>query len=233
MKNLPNPKNKIFQWGPIDGRPIYPDYWGHGCLKFNKDFKPGWPVFLLYINEEKFYCLLDYKKLYANGEEVFKKYILDDREFKKNYEKWEDITDKFKKYYHLITAQDLANLDEDGFKKLFFAWNKFLGFEFWNIGSLPEVANWGGERMLERELKKYIKNEKDFNLVYEKLSAPDDFSFYQEEELDLLKVRMIGDKKMRERKLKAHQQKYFWLLNSYHHTQILGIDYFRKEMAEY
>ncbi|MFH0857084.1 MAG: PEP-utilizing enzyme, partial [bacterium] len=36
-----------------------------------------------------------------------------------------------------------------------------------------------------------------------------------------------------EKKLVDHQQKYFWLLNSYHHTQILEIDYFRKEMAEY
>lgn len=107
-------------------------------------------------------------------------------------------------------------------------WNKIYADDFWNIGSLPEVANWGGEQLLLRELKKKIKDEHNFHYAMERLTAPEDFSFYQKEELDLLALKKIKNKKELEKKLAKHQQKYFWLLNSYYNTKVLPTSYFKK-----
>lgn len=233
MKKLINPNEKIFQWGPIDGRPIYPDYWGTGSFYFNNNFKPGWPLFLLYIENGKFTCFTSYSDLYSNGEEIFKKFILDDEKFAVNYCQWNKMLKKIKKHFKRITSIHLKKLNAAEFYDLYKKFNIIYGTEFWNIGSLPEMANWGGERMLSRGLKKFIKDEKDFNSAFEKLSAPEDFSFYQAEELALLKIKQIKSEEARVRELKKHQEKYFWLLNSYHHTEILGINYFKKIIKDY
>lgn len=182
----------------------------------------------LHIGMEKFTCFMDYDEIYNNGEKIFKKYIIDNAEFATYYKKWNETLREFRALFHQITPGKLRKLNDASLNNLFTRWNIFYSAEFWNIGSLPEVANWGGEQMLSRELKRYIKDDKKFNCAFEKLSAPEDFSFYQKEELDFLKIKLLPDKKTQDEKLEEHQKKYFWLLNSYHHTQVLQIDYFRK-----
>ncbi len=228
-----DPKRNLFRWGPADCRLIFPDYWHIGFVKFSREFRPGWPPVIEYFKDEKATCIVDSQTLYGNGEKIFKKFILNDNLFKKNYSEWEEVIFEFKKFYEEIKNKKLNRLGNKEFADLFFSWNKFYGLEFWNIGCLPELANWGGEQILNRELGKRIKNEKDFNRALERLSSPEDFSFYQKEELDLLSLKKIKDKRLLEEKLKKHQQKYFWLLNSYHHTQILPVSYFRNILTSY
>ncbi|MBI4453051.1 hypothetical protein HY636_00235 [Candidatus Woesearchaeota archaeon] len=82
------------------------------------------------------------------------------------------------------------------------------------------------------EKKKNTEDEKEFQAVVEKLSAPEDYSFYQEEELDLLKIKKFeANKNLSEKMIDVHQQKFFWLLNSYHHTQVLSTEHFKKELS--
>lgn len=228
-----NPKNKLFRWGPIEGRPIYPDYWYGGFNAFNKKYKPGWPAVISYFNKEKFLVVVDAVNLYKNGEEIFKKYILADNEFSKNLKRWQKLIFDFKLFYKKIALYDLRKLNGQELSELFLKWNDFYAREFWHVGSLPEMANWGGEKMLAAELKKRIKNEQDFNYCFERLAAPEDYSFYQKEELGLLALKRIKDKKLLDKKLWAHQEKYFWLLNSYYETKVLPVAYFKKIIDSY
>ena len=228
IDKLINPNNKLFKWGPIDGRPIYPDYWHRGFVVFSKKYKPGWPPFIVHYQKDRVLAIGDWQDLYDNGEKIFTKYILDDKEFKKAYQKWENLLEDLKKIIKIMQPNDLKKLESKELCGLFLDWNKLYGVNFWDIGSLPELANWGGEQLLSRELKKRIKGEENFHWAMERLSAPEDSSFYQKEELDLLPLRAIKNKRSLEERLKIHQEKYFWLLNSYHHTKILTVGYFKK-----
>lgn len=67
--------------------------------------------------------------------------------------------------------------------------------------------------------------------MIEKLSAPELKSFYQQEERDLIKLKFIS-KRLVEQKLNLHQQRYYWLLNSYHDTRVLPRSYFAKRLKK-
>ena len=60
--------------------------------------------------------------------------------------------------------------------------------KFWALGELPEISNWGGEVLLEEKLREVVP-ENDFISIFERLSAPEKLSFYQQAELDLLVLR--------------------------------------------
>jgi len=225
-----NPNKELFIWGPIDARPVYPDIWYSALTQFGKRFV-AWPSFLMWVHEEKITFICDYKQLRDIGEENFKKFILADNEFRKNYNEWQTIIKEFLKYTVEKSKTKIENMNKAELRDVF---NCFFSIyqKFWVIGLLPELSNWGGEQMLRKELSKKIKNEKEFSFVLERLSAPEDYSFYQEEELDLLKIkRFENNKKEFDKKLAEHRQKFFWLLNSYHHTKILSVEHFKKELS--
>ena len=101
---------------------------------------------------------------------------------------------------------------------------------FWVTGFLPEVANWGGEQWLKRELSSLqnLTHEK-FVDAFEKLSAPEELSFFQKEELEMLKIKSIPSQEQ-EKALQEHQEKYYWLRNSYGFTKVLDVSFFRDEI---
>lgn len=134
MKININPKNKLFRWGPIDGRPIYSDYWYGGLDSFNKKYKPGWPAVISYFNKEKMFVVTDFVCLYQKGEEIFTNHILPDDEFLSNFKLWRKLIAEFKKIYKNIAINDLQKLSDQKLSELFFKWNKFYASEFWNIG---------------------------------------------------------------------------------------------------
>jgi phosphohistidine swiveling domain-containing protein len=233
MKIIINPKFKLFRWGPIDLLPIYADYWYKGMPNFSKEYPPGWSAQLTYFEKEKGQVACQFEDLYGNGEKIFRKHILDDKRFRLNYKKWGNLLKRFNDFKKFSDIGELKKLTDKEIKNQYLGWNKFYGGNFWNIGSLPEVANWGGEQMLERELRNRIKDDKDFYYAFEKLAAPEDISFYQKEELDLLRIKFLKSKKQAEKKLISHQKKYYWLRNSYHHTKILNVRGFKKILDSY
>lgn len=233
MKININPKKELFRWGPIEVLPVYADYWHIGMPLFYKDYNPGWVPFITYFEEDRGLIICEYDELYGHGEKIFKKFILSDKNFARHYQKWLEVLTVFRRFQKYFDFRKVKILSDSEFKKIYFEWNEFYGRKFWNVGALPEIANWGGEAALKRELKKRLKNEEDFHYVFEKLSAPENLSFYQKEELDLLAIKRIKGKKEAEEKLKEHQKKYFWLLNSYRRVQALSVGNFEKNLKSY
>jgi phosphohistidine swiveling domain-containing protein len=223
-----NPNKELFIWGPIDGMPIYPSVWYGGLIKFAKRFI-SWPTFYMWSHNEKLTFISDYQKLRDSGEVNFKKFILVDNELDKNYKEWKVTVEDLLKYMEDNAKEKIINLND---KELSLVFEGFLGIysNFWIVGLLPEICNWGGEQLLRKELKKNITDSKEFSYAVAKLSAPEDYSFYQEEELDLLEIKKHENEK--EKMLAEHQKKFFWLLNSYHHTKILPVEHFRKELSK-
>ncbi|MFA6254759.1 MAG: PEP-utilizing enzyme [Patescibacteria group bacterium] len=232
MKIDIDPLGELFKWGPIDGKLIYPDFFNIAFIKFQKDGFFSWPDLLLLAGKEKILFVLNSNALYNCGRKNFKKFIMVDNNFKYYYRLWQKNLSRwldFQKTISFSAAKDLSN------KELYLIFKTWADsyINFWVLGLLPEVANWGGEITLKEKLEKLVPA-KDFIYIYERLSAPINLSFYQQAELDLLKLKKFSKKpKLFKQKLANHQKKYFWILNSYHHTRILAENYFRMELANY
>ncbi len=200
-----NPKKELFKWGPIDGKLIYPDYFNLGFSYFNQKFYP-WPNSIGYWHDEKVMFIVDREELINAGIKNYQKYLKKDS--LKYFKLWKKDLQDLLKIQAKITKQNALELYPE--------WHEAY-LKFWGIVLLPELANWGMEELLKQKLAKAVPST-DFVHVFERLSAPEKLSFYQQEELDLSKTK----------DLKKHQQKYFCLLNSYHHTRVLPVSYFAK-----
>ncbi len=226
-----NPKRKLFYWGPIEARPVYVDVWHRALMNCQKLYGAEWPPSLEYFKNEKLLFIAGFKKVYDNGEKIFKKHILAEDKFKRNYKKWEKISKKLLKEINKIKVKNLTELSQVDLKKLVLDFFKIYEQELWFIGQLPEIGNWGGEQLLARELRQRIKDEADYSYVFEKLAAPEKFSFYQREKIDLSSLKKIKNRKLIDKKLAVHQLKYFWILNSHKETKVLPVDFFRKNLS--
>ncbi|MFH1890430.1 MAG: PEP-utilizing enzyme [Candidatus Kuenenbacteria bacterium] len=225
-----NPKKQLFKWGPIDGRPVYVDFFNIAFARYQKRFY-SWPDIMGYFKKEQITFIVGYQELHDSGEINFKKYILPDKNFKKYYKEWNNVLKKFLDFQKNISKKYLNKLNNFELSKIFKKWSQ-LYLDFWTIGQLPELSNWGGEQILKRELDKKVKND-DFIILFERLSAPENLSFYQKADLELLQLKKYQGKKLFDEKLSQYQQKYFHILNSYHHTKILSKRYFEKELSKY
>ncbi len=223
-----NPKKELFKWGPIDARLIYISAFVEPFEKYPKFIDSTWPDVLCYFKDDKVIFIADYENLRNIGKKLFKKYILDERKLKKHYNEWFKTAKEITKFESKIN-KGLSKLSDGELKKLFVFWHKSYA-DFWLNGFLPELSNWGGEQLLKNKILQL--NRTNFIEIFEKLSAPEDLSFFQKEELEFMKIKLISNKKKQLEELKKHQQKYYWLRNSYGFTKILSVDFFKKELKK-
>ncbi len=226
-----NPKKELFQWGPVRGRIHYVDYFAIGTLKeYAKVYKIPWAEcynifhnnYMTWINEDV--------AIKNSGEKNFKRWMLNNANRKKVEQRYNRIVKEIFSLISKFTGKYLSSLSDVEIKKVYNQWLK-LYIEFWIHGAVPEICNWGGEKLVAEILNKKIKQSKKFNEYYELLTAPTQPSFYQEEEIKLLKIlKYRKQAKVFNQKLGEHQQKYFWLVNNYYRTKILSFDYFKKRL---
>lgn len=225
-----NAKRKLWQWGPIDGKPVYPDPWYKGQSANRKLFPPGWPLALVWYEGGKFTYLTEYGQLYRRGRRVFTQFILHDANFRTTYHAWLKAVERLMRMNNKIFSHDLSRLSQAQLYELVLKWYSLYAEEFWGIGLLPELANFGGEALLKKYLSQHIKQQPEYVVALQNLSAPDKLSFYQQEELNLLRLRSLKPTQHLRKKLKNHQRKYYWLLNSYADTRVLPVAYFKKRL---
>jgi len=231
MKIDIDPQGELLKWGPIDGKLIYPDFFNVAFIE-NAKVLHGWPDVLWLGLKDKIIAIIDYPELRSVGQKDFNKFILNDNNFNKYYKSWHKNVQRLLEFQKGITLQTLKKLTGAKLAEIYKTWAKIY-LNFWTIGLLPETGGWGGEDILKKELEKSIPS-RDFIFVFEQLSAPEDLSFYQKAELDLLKLRkFLKNKELFSEKLDEYHQNHFWILNSYHHTKVLGKNHFRKELLSY
>ena len=215
--NLPfDPKGSIFHWGPVPGKFLYCSVFVAVHYKyFRAKYKENWSETLWLFQNNRMFWVNDLIAIQRAGLKVFLKYLLPINSRKKIYKEWKDGTKKLVTIQKEIDQSDLQKLTNIQLKKL---WDKFHKeyINFWVTGSVPELANYGSENYLKEKLKAVIKDENKLSDVMEVLTAPEATSFYQEEEIELLRTK----------NLKIHQQKYFWLKNSYAGTEVLPVEFF-------
>jgi len=212
-----DPTKEIFRWGPIPGKFYYLSEFVSVCCRLFAEKYAGerWVETLLLFKNDRMVWINQMKSLRETGAEVFLKYMIESEKRKKIYQEWKKHTFNLLEFQQEVDKKQLEKLSDLELKRLlqtFF----HLTINFW-IDTIPaELGNYGSEEILKKELEKQIKNKDEFSSVMEILSAPEESSFYQEEEMDLAEK---GD-------INEHQQKYFWLHNSYAGTKVLDAAYF-------
>lgn len=225
-----NPKKELFKWGPTEFKLIYGSFFIETILTRVCNYYPWhWPANLCIFDHGKTVWINDNLELKKVGLKYLKKYFLNLENYKTHWQKWEEWTKEHEKTAQELEQVKLQNISDKEFYNLLRHFYDF-NIRFWLIVHVPEIANWGGEYLLTNKLKSLFKEK--FEEYLEILSAPIKFSFFQQEELDLLSLDSIKDKKEFQKKLKQHAKEYHWLLNSYGGNRILKVDYFADKLKE-
>lgn len=216
-----DPSRELFKWGPIDAKIIYVDAFMQAMPRHIGLMSGGWPDILLHVKNDKVIAIADYANLRNNGEKLFIEYVMDREKLDKHYKDWKELAEKMLSLEEMINPDSLKKLDDGKLKDLFKFWySEYM--EFWVTGFLPELANWGGEQLLKRKIMEM--DEKNFVMLFERLAAPEDLSFHQKEELDLLQAKVAG------KGLEEHQKRYYWIKNSYGNVERAGLSFFEKRL---
>jgi phosphohistidine swiveling domain-containing protein len=224
MGKLPlNSKVEICRWGPIPGRFFYPsDFVDAIFFEFPKKY-PGyaWPKTLFLFKGDRMVWLNEYPELRRAGKKNFIKYILPEKNRYKLRKDWQEDVWRLSVCENNIAKNNLSKLSD---KTLADLMEKFyqLWIKFW-LPTIPqELGNYGSDQLLEEKLKEIIASEEERSRAMEILTAPEELSFYQQEELDLQKSKNINN----------HQKKFFWLKNSYAGTQVPPLQFFAERKKE-
>jgi phosphohistidine swiveling domain-containing protein len=241
--NMINPKKELFKWGPIEFKVFYGSFFVEALwLHVYKNYPWPWPPFYFIHHQGRATFVGDDLELRRTGENYFKKYFLDLKNYKKHWALWEKWMREYEKRAEQYEKINFSKISDSELLNLFQDFYKF-NIKFWLIVHVPEIANWGGEKMLRQRLEKIDKERVDEYL--EILSAPVKYSFFQKEELELLGVALKCQSVIPAKAgihgspigsgmtlLKRHAQKYRWLLNSYGGNRILKTNYFAEKLKE-
>lgn len=230
IKEKINPAREMFKWGPIDFKFFYGSVFLRKVGVDITDYYPwGWSPYLIIYRKGKMLWLQDYNALISSAVKYFNKYFLDEKHFNIIWDEWESWVEEYEKKSKEWDKIEWENISDE---KLYKIMEDFFDFNisFWLIVHVPEISNWGGEYLLKNELVKINKDDADDYM--EILSAPVKYSFFQEEELDLLELGLEKNKEKYKNNLNNHAKKFHWLLNSYGGNRILGPDYFDNKLRE-
>lgn len=219
LKKLPlDPNKELFRWGPLMVKYFY-------CADFfyavTKAFKPTymqeyWPRTLALFRGNEFVWINDFKKIREIGAKVFQKEVLG-----ANYARcrrvWRSQVKKLLVLEKRIARLKLSSLTNLELTNLFSETNSIL-IDFWLPTVPAELGNYGSAEFLEAKLLKFLKDAEKAREATRVLTVSDKPSFFQEEEMALQETN----------NLKLHQQKYFWLKNSYAGTENLTLNFFRE-----
>src|SRR3989338_1576244 len=228
MKLTLNPSAELFRWGPVEFRLLYGAWWQTILCDVTKYYAWPWPEHALFFENGRMVYITDQKKLYATGEKYFKHYFLNKKNYNDHWRRYEQWVARFNAFEADFRTKKLSKISDQELLRHFKLFSDIVK-DFWLIVHVPEIVNWGGEAVLKRWLNKI--DEAHFDEYLEILAAPKRASFFQQEEIDLLRLAQ-SPKSCQPALLKEHAQKYKWLLNSYGGDRILGVNYFRRQLKE-
>jgi phosphohistidine swiveling domain-containing protein len=218
-------KRELFIWGPIPIRHYYESAMslmlGEGHFKKKYGLRYHWPISVLIFRNDKCVWINDYAKLWEVGGRNFTELMLPVRKQKEVKEAYGTRAEELIGIENEIDKTILSKLSDNEFAAL---WERFhYACKIFLVeGILPEIAAYGGEKLLEKLLSKEILDKDKLREAMTILTAPEELSFYQKEEIALSKTRSV----------EKHAKDYCWIKNSYYGAQKLPVDFFKKRKKE-
>ena len=228
MKNISpiDPTKELLRWGPVPGKFFYMSEFNDACFtRFAARFPgKGVPDALLVFHEGRFLYVQELAPFRAACKTMFTEIVMNDATRSLLFTEWKNAVAEQLIVQKIIDGTNLSSLSDKDFRKL---WDDFYekAIQFWLPTIAAEFGNYGSDQLLEEALALHIADKNDIASAMEILTAPEALSFYQEEEIELSESADI----------ETHQQKYYWLKNSYAGSQILPVQFFinrKRELAE-
>ena len=218
-------KFTIDQWGPIDFKMLYPSFWfGPMSGAVKSPYGIYWGEGLIINKYDKEVLYWPNGSLESFGLKSIKKWLLPKGSVKKLEQKYQLIVTKLEKL-----AQEIENITTDSkpenIKNLALDWHRVYE-ELWSWSNVFEFGNFATPLYLKNKLIDLI-SQKDLDSVLQTLLAPEDLSFNQRSQKELLECRLKAKSPAQLQKLlTAYAKKWFWLDNSYLASKRLDADYF-------
>jgi phosphohistidine swiveling domain-containing protein/CRISPR/Cas system-associated endoribonuclease Cas2 len=220
-----NLNKRQFRWGPIPGKLLSVSHWTAIYYWYKRRLHHYyWPESYIIFYKKNMLFLNDMKKLEVMGEKVFEEIILTNKR-KKIWQTWLSYRHNLFNFCKKINKQYLQTLTTKELQQAWTDLNQFI-LLFWEPNIIPELGAYGSEPLLKKLIDAQKINEEEKRGTLTVLSAPAEISFYQEEEIDLLKLATKYHQPNFKKLLTRHQQQYFWLQNSYFSTEVLGQRFF-------
>ncbi len=186
-------------------------------------FGASWPdTILIYRGDIVLWCNR-MEKLYKLGQKMIDFYTVDENQ-KKLLKDLEDATEHLKKVFAEIGEKDLGRLSNEELLSLYENFRRVYN-DWFKIGWTVEPIALQGEQLIREIIKG--QNQKIISI----LTSTTRKSFSRRSEEDLLR---IAKKKKNgqdvSKDIEEYAGKYYWLHNSYFKTQILGQDFFKKDL---
>lgn len=206
-----DPQKEIFKWGPTPATLLNFDCFG-GVFKKTPQTYPGyeWPKSLTLVAGGRFVYMSELDAMLRGSKKWFIERMLIENERSILRRRWDGFIEQFHNFQSEIASEDLSSLTDRELQSLWEKYEEYISY-FWLYGSPPEYANYGSVEILEEKLKSFVPNDA-IAVALEVLTAPESLSFYQQEEIELIRTNDIS----------AHQRKYFWINNSYAHVEVLS-----------
>ena len=140
-----------------------------------------WPLSVAMYRNPMLCWVNDYEDLWRVGGKAFMEWILfskNRKELEKNYALHGLALEKLQVKLDSLALSDFSDDELTGL------WDSFLEaiVDFQADAMLVELANYGGEKILESQLKKELSNESNVKKAMQVLTAPEALSFYQQKQ---------------------------------------------------
>ncbi len=152
----------------------------------------------------------------------------------KEFKKWEE---EFYEKCLKIKGMNLKELDNGGLLKVYF---DLADIYTKKLAASPLIDGFAlaTDTLISLKVQKFLeqKNKGDeFVKYFSILTAPTFLSFLQLEEIEFLEIakEMQENSAEKDKKLKEHQEKYFWIQNNYVKDNVLDFDFFKNRLKEF
>ncbi len=142
---------------------------------------------------------------------------------------YEKIVERNERFLGSLDQDKLVQLNDD---ELLAVFKKCLSIQTDSVGLAHVVEPIGIEG--EKEFKQQLVEELGSDMAkkqYVALTAPSQLSFVSQEEADLRRIASYSNSQ-KEKLLKDHRQKYFWIQNSYREPKQLKVEDFAKRLEK-
>ena len=217
--------NNIYRWGPIPAKLVNIAAWKGAFVNYPRRFHHYvFPKAFAMFKKRNLLVIWAPEKLYKTGSVVFKKIILSSWR-KKVYREWQKRLTALTTFYRPLNKIYLSALTD---REVMGLWRRYIKviYNFWVPGIIPELGAYAGELLLKQKIDSLPLSEPLRRQALSALSTVFRPSFYQEEDIDQWRLAAHLKHKNFKRLLLRHQQKYFWLGNSYYRQKVLSIEYF-------
>lgn len=194
-----------------------------------KDLGFGYPRFLFHY--QKGYC-----DMYYSAQALAELWTIIRKKMARNHGYLQSVKRLYEKQYAefelTYRTMDRILLRRANEADLVSLFKRCYDGQIYSVGSghIIEPLGLVLEREIKAELRKQFPARKKVNELFSLLTAPSQRSFISQEEHDLSKIAELTGRE-RAKALAEHQQKYFWLQNSYDGPVDLSVKFFEKRLT--